>query len=122
MAFDKQRISGWRRDSERQCLFQKGKIPSGSPVKFDPKTKQITVILDSAIKAAVEVPETKTEAEAVAELGINGYLQEDVYITSEETVATGTVVYAGEIYEYMFEDEVVKKLKLANVPMIVWVQ
>lgn len=101
---------------------EKGKIPSGSPVKFDPKTKQITVILDSAIKAAVEVPETKTEAEAVAELGINGYLQEDVYITSEKTVATGTVVYAGEIYEYMFEDEVVKKLKLANVPMIVWVQ
>lgn len=93
---------------------EKGKIPSGSPVKFDMKTHQITVIKDDEIKAA--------EAEAVAALGINGYLQEDVYITSKDTVATGTVVYAGEIYEYMFEDEVVKKLKLANVPMIVWVQ
>lgn len=91
---------------------EKGKIPSGSPVKFDPKTKQITVIKDDAIKGA----------EAVAALGINGYLQEDVYITSEKTVATGTVVYAGEIYEYMFEDDVVNKLKLANVPMVVWVR
>lgn len=101
---------------------EKGKIPSGSPVKFDMKTHQITVIKDDEIKAAVEVPESTTEAEAVAALGINGYLQEDVYIASEDTVATGTVVYAGEIYEYMFDDEVVKKLKLANVPMIVWVQ
>lgn len=99
------------------------KIPSGSPVKFDMKTHQITVITDEKIKAAVEVPETKTEAEAVAELGINGYLQEDVYITDSNTVASGTVVYGGEIYEYMFDEEVVKKLKLvATVPMVVWVQ
>lgn len=100
-----------------------GKIPAGSPVKFDPKTKQITVILDSAIKAAVAVPETKTEAEAVAELGINGFLQEDVYLTDSNTKGSGTVVYAGELYEYMFDAEVVKKLKLlTNVPQIVWVQ
>lgn len=99
------------------------KIPAGSPVKFDPKTKQITVILDSAIKAAVEVPETKTEAEAVAELGINGFLQEDVRLTDSNTKGSGTVVYAGELYEYMFDAEVVKKLKLlTNVPQIVWVQ
>lgn len=99
------------------------KIPSGSPVKFDAKTHQITVITDAEIKATVEVPETKTEAEAVAELGINGYLQEDVYITDSSTVASGTVVYAGEIYEYMFDDEVVKKLKLVTtVPMVVWVR
>lgn len=99
------------------------KIPSGSPVKFDMKTHQITVITDEKIKAAVAVPDTKTEAEAVAELGINGYLQEDVYITDSSTVASGTVVYAGEIYEYMFEDAVVKKLKLVTtVPMVVWVQ
>lgn len=91
----------------------KDKIPSGSPVKFDMKTRRITVIKDEDIKAA----------EPAASLDIiNGYLQEDVYITSGDTKATGTVVYAGEIYEYMFEDEVVEKLKLANVPMIVWVR
>lgn len=100
-----------------------GKIPAGSPVKFDPSTKQITVILDSAIKAAVTVPETTTEAEAVEALGINGFLQEDVHITDSNTNGSGTVVYAGELYEYMFDSEVVKKLKLlTSVPQIVWVQ
>ena len=100
-----------------------GKIPAGSPVKFDPATKQITVITDAEIKAAVEVPDTKTEAEAVAELGINGFLQEDARIKGEGTLASGTVVYGGELYEYMFDSEVVKKLKLlTTVPQIVWVQ
>lgn len=90
-----------------------GVIPAGSAVKFDAEKKEMTVVLDSAIKAASDV---KT-------LGVNGYLQEDVRVLSANTVATGTVIYAGEIYEYMFDADVVAKLKtLTTVPQIVWVQ
>lgn len=97
-------------------FVSEGKIPAGSPVKFDPATKQITVILDSAISGAAD-------ADAVNALGINGYLQEDARISSDGTQASGTVVYAGELYEYMYEDAVVEKLKmLTSVPQIVWVR
>lgn len=90
----------------------KGVIPAGSPVKFNTKTKEIEVMKDDAIK----------NAENVNTLGINGYLQEDVLVKDAQTIGTGTVVYAGEIYEYMFDDDVVAKLKtLQSVPQIVWV-
>lgn len=92
------------------------KIPAGSPVKFDMSTKKITVILDSAITGA-------EDADGVNALGINGFLQEDVPVTDENTKASGTVVYAGELYEYMFASGVPAKLKLlTSVPQIVWVQ
>ena len=61
-------------------------------------------------------------AENANTLGINGYLQEDVLVKDAQTIGTGTVVYAGEIYEYMFDDDVVAKLKtLQSVPQVVWV-
>lgn len=90
-----------------------GKVPGGTPVKYDASTNEITAITDAQIKTA----------EDVTTLGINGYLQEDARIKDANTIATGTVIYAGEIYEYMFDAKVAAKLKaLATLPQIVWVQ
>ena len=59
----------------------------------------------------------------ITTLGINGYLQEDILVASGNTKASGTVVYAGEIYQYMFDEEVVAILqKITTLPQIVWVQ
>ena len=76
-----------------------GKVPSGTAVKFDMSAKTITAYKADEIKAG-----------EVATLGINGYLQEDA-VVENGTIATGTVVYAGEIYEFMIDEEVVEKLK-----------
>lgn len=90
-----------------------GKIPAGTAVKFDLSGK-ITAYTDARIKAA--------ESDITA-LGINGYLQEDILVASGNTKASGTVVYAGEIYQYMFDKEVVAILqKITTLPQIVWVQ
>lgn len=94
-----------------------GKIPAGTAVKFDlsGKTgKTFTAYTDAQIKAA--------ESD-ITTLGINGYLQEDILVASGNTKASGTVVYAGEIYQYMFDEEVVAILqKITTLPQIVWVQ
>lgn len=89
-----------------------GKIPSGTPVKYDGAAKTLKAYTDAQIKGASDM----------ATLGINAYLQEDAYITDANTIATGTAIYAGEIYEHMFDAAVVTKLKtLTTVPQIVWV-
>ena len=89
------------------AFLSQGKIPAGTPVKYDASTKTLTAFTDSQVSA---------------DAGINAYLQEDAVLTSENTIATGTAVYAGEIYEYMFDSAVVTKLKaLTTVPNIVWV-
>jgi hypothetical protein len=98
-----------------------GIIPSGSPVAYDASTKSIAVIKYTDISAA-------STAEAIAALGINGYLQEDVVLDSTggggvPDAATGTVVYAGELYEYMYPADVVAVLKqVTTTPQIVFVQ
>lgn len=73
-----------------------GKIPAGTAVKFDLSGKTFKAYTDEQIKAA--------ESD-ITTLGINGYLQEDVLVASENTKASGTVVYAGEIYQYMFDEK-----------------
>lgn len=92
-----------------------GKIPAGTPVKYyinNDGEKAIVAYKDSDI----------TGAQTLSTLGINGYLQEDAVITDSNTIATGTVVYAGELYEHMFAAAVVTALKgLTTVPQIVWV-
>lgn len=91
-----------------------GKIPAGTAVKFDLKEKTIKAYTDEQIKTA--------DAD-ITTLGINGYLQEDILVASSNTKASGTVVYAGEIYQYMFEEDVVAILqKITTLPQIVWVQ
>lgn len=61
----------------------KGKvIPSGTPVAFDQTTKVLTIV-------------TGKEESGIV---IDGFTQEDVYVKDGVTVATATVIYAGEIY------------------------
>lgn len=91
---------------------EKGIIPSGTPVKYDATAKTIECYTDEDI----------TGASDLTALGINGFLQEDVKVASASTVASGTAVYAGEIYEYAFASDVATKLKtLTTVPQIVFV-
>lgn len=91
-----------------------GKIPAGTAVKFDLSNKTLNAYTDEQIKAATA---------GITTLGINGYLQEDILVTSENTKASGTVVYAGELYQYMFDEEVIAILqKITTLPQIVWVQ
>lgn len=90
-----------------------GKIPAGTAVKFNLSDRTFKAYTDEQIKTA----------EDITALGINGYLQEDVLVASKNTKASGTVVYAGEIYQYMFDKEVVAILqKITTLPQIVWVQ
>lgn len=90
-----------------------GKIPAGTAVKFDLSGKTFIAYTDAKIKAATDI----------TTLGINGYLQEDILVASGNTKASGTVVYAGEIYQYMFDGKVVAILqKITTLPQIVWVQ
>lgn len=92
-----------------------GKIPAGTPIKYyvDANDKKaIVAYTDTAI----------TGAGTFSSLGINAYLQEDIVITDANTVASGTAVYAGELYEHMYTAAVLTKLKtLTTVPQIVWV-
>lgn len=89
-----------------------GKIPAGTAVNFDLSGK-IKAYTDEQIK------DTTTD---IATLGINGYLQEDILVTSKDTTASGTVVYAGELYRYMFDEKVIAILqKITTLPQIVWV-
>ena len=92
-----------------------GKIPAGTAVKFDLSSKTITAYTTDALIKAAESD--------ITTLGINGYLQEDILVASGNTKASGTVVYAGEIYQYMFDGKVVAILqKITTLPQIVWVQ
>lgn len=89
-----------------------GIIPAGTPAKFDMATKKVTAYTQAQI----------TDGD-VASLGINGYTKEDVVISGENAICSATVVYAGEIYEYMFEEAVASALKqVTTTPQIVWVR
>ena len=79
----------------------KGVIPAGTPVKFDHTAKTIVAITDAAITAATDV----------TTLGINGYSLDDVRVSSADTIGTIDVVYAGFLYEYMYDSAILAKLK-----------
>lgn len=91
-----------------------GIIPAGTPCKYDRTTKEVTCYLDSAI----------TGASDVSTLGINGFTQEDIdcrAINASATgVATATVIYDGEIYDYFFTSAVLTKLA-GVVPQVIFV-
>lgn len=89
-----------------------GKIPAGTPVKFDMTAKTVTAYTDAKVKSATDA----------TTLGINGLLQEDIYFTDAKAVCTGTVVYDGEVYDYMINADTIAKIKsLASIPSIVFV-
>ncbi len=89
----------------------KGKIPAGTPCKYEAdKTtgaKTIKCYTDEQIKAAG----TGEGAAGIDSLGINGYTDRDTPIASAQTQATATAIRDGDIYEYMFDDEVAAILK-----------
>lgn len=96
----------------------KGVIPSGRPCKFDPKAKTLKVYTAAQVKASAGTGEGAT----ATDLGINGYIQEDVRILNGDTVGTATVVYNGELYEFMFDKDEVEILKANTAtPQITWV-
>lgn len=84
-----------------------GIIPSGRPVVYDPEAKTMSVLTTSQVEAGATTANDTTTYNGDS-LGINGYLQEDVVINVNAgsvptgLVASGTVVYAGELYAYMF--------------------
>lgn len=87
-----------------------GIIKAGTPVNLS--NHQITVYKDSEL--------TSDNAD---KLNVSGYLQEDIVIKDANTVATGTVVYAGELYSYIFTSAIAAVLKgLTSTPQITFVE
>lgn len=83
-----------------------GLIRSGMAVVKDATSnadeKDVKVLSWAAIKAAI----TGESPAGIDSLGIIGFLQEDVPVTSSDTIATGNVIVKGEIYGYMLGDTV----------------
>ncbi len=79
----------------------KGMIPSGRPVVFDDKNKTMEVLTEEKVASLSEA----------GTLSVNGYLKEDAPLEDENTVATGTVVVDGDLYEYMFDESEAAILK-----------
>ena len=99
-----------------------GKIPAGTPVKFDISAKTIKAYTDAQVKES-ETASGDGAAAGVASLGINGYLEEDIVVASKDTVGTGTVIYNGVLYGYMFDADVLAALqKITTLPMILFVE
>ncbi len=89
-----------------------GKIPAGTPVKYDMNAKTLKAYTNEQVKGASDI----------STLGINAYLQEDAFLHSASTIATGTAVYAGELYDYMYDADVLAKLQsITTTQQIVWV-
>ena len=83
-----------------------GKIPAGTFCKWEDEGanggKKVTCYTNAQIKAASGNP---------ASLGINGATLYDIDIEAGETVGTATVIYAGEIYSYMIDADVLTIVK-----------
>jgi hypothetical protein len=82
----------------------------GDMVKKDSKIYECI----EAIEEAAAWDATKWQEVSIPEVSlsdINGYLKEDAPLADENTVATGTVVVDGDIYEYMFDDDEAAILK-----------
>ena len=69
-------------------------IPAGTPVIFDQKKKELTIV---------------TGKEESAVTAFDGFTQEDVYVKEGTTAATATVIYDGEIYEPVLKAAVLNK-------------
>lgn len=85
-----------------------GKIPAGTFCKWEDLGanggKKVTCYKASQITGTAD-------AAALAALGINGATLYDIDIEAGETVATATVIYAGEYYSYMVDANVLAKVK-----------
>ena len=116
--FDKQTFSVgharkvWRRIEEQlpggfliknvSDFVTAGLIRSGMAIVKDTASgadeKDIKVLTWAQLKTGI------SSQSGIDSLNIIGFLQEDVPVTSANTVATGNVIVKGEIYGYMFGD------------------
>lgn len=95
--------------------FEGKVIPAGSMCQFDQVTGTIKIIKASEIK-------TETQSGASVEPStIKGLLYNDVYIEENTDYATGSVVYAGEIYSDRLAEAVPEEV-WAVLPMIVQIK
>ena len=98
-------------DSESTEAFDATKTYAvGDMVKKDSKIYECI----EAIEEAAAWDASKWQEVSIPEVSlsdINGYLKEDAPLADENTVATGTVVVDGDIYEYMFDDDEAAILK-----------
>lgn len=90
-----QNVSDWYDSSSDE-----NKIPAGTFCKWEDAGtdggKQVTCYTTAQI----------TAADDVTTLGINGATLYDIDLDSSSDIATATVVYAGEYYNYMVDDDV----------------
>lgn len=90
----------------------KGKIPTGTPCKYNNAVgaKEVVCYTDAQIKAAT-IKQDDNDAPGIDSLGINGYTDRDIPIINGQTKGTATVIREGDIYEYMFDEDVAAALK-----------
>lgn len=92
--------------------FEDSVIPAGSMCAYDQVAGTITIAKATDIK-------TTSNAEGTIEpASVKGLLQNDVYIEDGVTYATGSVVFAGEIYIDRLAETIPAEV-LAVLPMIV---
>ena len=87
-------------------------IPSGSMCVYDQKAKTIKIVKASDVKT------TSNAGGGVEPNTVNGLLQHDIYNHRDTEQATGSVVFAGEIYVDRCKEKIPDEV-LANLPMIV---
>lgn len=86
-------------------------IPAGSMCQFDQANNTIKIIKSSEIKLT-------SGGGSVEPKTIKGLLQNDVYVKNSTTYATGSVVFAGEIYADRLAEAIPDEV-WAVLPMIV---
>ena len=96
--------------SAQDVTYTKVANPTGNPktkgyYEYNSTTHEYSATNDTSVTDNKDYYE---QVAAVTTDGLNiiGFLQEDTYVTDENTVATGSVVVKGEIYGYMLGDTV----------------
>ena len=87
--------------------------PTGNPKTkgyYELSTDEYVATNDTSVTENKKYYE-KHDAIGYAALGINGFSLYDVDIEAGDTVGTETVVYAGEIYSYMLDSDVLAAIK-----------
>lgn len=87
-------------------------IPAGSMCQFDQVKAEITIVKATDVKTTSNAEGTVTPDK------VKGLLQFDVPVNNETTYATGSVVFAGEIYANRLAEAIPAEV-LAVLPMIV---
>lgn len=87
-------------------------IPAGSMCQFDQVKAEITIV------KATDVKTTSNAGGSVEPGKVKGLLQFDIPVNSSTTYATGSVVFAGEIYADRLAEAIPAEV-LAVLPMIV---